>query len=55
MVNNLNIQIAVDGGINFENVNRVIECGANEIIAGSTIFKSNDKKEAIKRLKMVNN
>lgn len=51
MVNNLNIQIAVDGGINFENVNKVIECGANEIIAGSTIFKAEDKKEAIKRLK----
>ena len=51
MVNNLNIQIAVDGGINFENVNKVIECGANEIIAGSTVFKADDKKEAIKRLR----
>jgi len=51
MVNNLNIQIAVDGGINFDNVNRVIECGANEIIAGSTVFKADDKKEAIERLK----
>lgn len=51
MVNNLNIQIAVDGGINFENVNRVIECGVNEIIAGSTVFKAENKKEAIKRLK----
>ena len=55
MVNNLNIQIAVDGGINFENVNRVIECGANEIIAGSAVFKADDKKEAIKRLKNGNN
>ena len=51
MVNNLNIQIAVDGGINFENVNKVIECGANEIIAGSTVFKAEDKKEAIERLR----
>lgn len=51
MVNNLNIQIAVDGGINFENVNKVIEYGANEIIAGSTVFKADDKKEAIKRLR----
>jgi len=55
MVNNLNIQIAVDGGINFENVNRVIECGATEIIAGSTVFKSGDKKEAIKKLRLMKN
>ena len=55
MVNNLNIKIAVDGGINFENVNRVIGCGADEIIAGSTVFKADDKKEAIKRLKNGNN
>ena len=53
MVNNLNIQTAVDGGINFENVNRVIECGADEIIAGSTVFKSDDKKEAIRKLKKI--
>lgn len=53
--NSLDIQIAVDGGINFENVNKVISSGANEIIAGSTIFKALDKKEAIKRLKYGNN
>ena len=51
MVNNLNINIAVDGGINFENVNRVIKSGADEIITGSTFFKADDKKDAIKRLK----
>ena len=51
MVNNLNVEIAVDGGINFENVNKVVECGATEIIAGSTVFKAEDKKDAIKRLK----
>jgi len=55
MVNNLNIQIAVDGGINFENVNKVLECGATEIIAGNTVFKAEDKKEAIKKLKLMNN
>ena len=34
-----------------ENVNKVIGYGATEIIAGSTIFKAEDKKEAIKRLR----
>ncbi len=31
--------IEVDGGINLDNVNRVIEAGANVIVAGSAVFK----------------
>lgn len=51
--NSLNFEIAVDGGINLENAKRVADCGANVLVAGSAIFNANNKKEAIKLLKMV--
>lgn len=35
----LNVDVAVDGGIHFGNVNMVMEAGANVIISGSAIFK----------------
>ena len=53
--NNFKFEIAVDGGINFDNSKNVIECGADILVAGSAIFNSNDKKEAIKLLKNGNN
>lgn len=53
--NNLDFDIVVDGGINFENSSHVIDCGADILIAGSIIFNSNNKIEAIKRLKVGNN
>ena len=36
---NLDMDIEVDGGIRLENVRRVIEAGANVIVAGSSIFQ----------------
>jgi ribulose-phosphate 3-epimerase len=39
---NLNFEIEVDGGINFENNKLVIEAGANILVSGTTIFKDND-------------
>lgn len=53
--NNLNFDIAVDGGVNFENSSHIVACGANILIAGSIIFNSNNKIEAIKKLKVGNN
>ncbi|MBU0503123.1 MAG: ribulose-phosphate 3-epimerase [Candidatus Omnitrophota bacterium] len=43
--------IAVDGGINEVNAGKVIQAGANILAAGSYIFKSNNCKEAIRRLR----
>ena len=40
--NNFNFDIEVDGGINFENNKSVINAGANILVSGTTIFKSND-------------
>ena len=38
----LKFDIEVDGGINFENSKLVIEAGANILVSGTTIFKSNN-------------
>ena len=48
-----NFDIEVDGGINFENSKSVIEAGANILVSGTTIFKSNngDIKKNIDTLK----
>ena len=39
---NLNFDIEIDGGINFENCKEAIEAGANILVSGTTIFKSNN-------------
>ena len=38
----LNFDIEIDGGINFENSKKAIDAGANILVSGTTIFKSND-------------
>ena len=39
---NINFDIEIDGGINFENYKDAIKAGANILVSGTTIFKSND-------------
>ena len=39
---NINFDIEIDGGINFDNFKIAIEAGANILVSGTTIFKSND-------------
>jgi len=52
---NLKIDIEVDGGIDFNNSKLVIEAGANILVSGTTIFKSNngDIKKNIEILKSI--
>ena len=38
----LNFHIEIDGGINFDNSKIAIKAGANILVSGTTIFKSND-------------
>ena len=38
----LSFDIEIDGGINFENCRIAIEAGANILVSGTTVFKSND-------------
>ena len=39
---NIDFDIEIDGGINFENSKIVIEAGANILVSGTTVFKSNN-------------
>ena len=39
---NLTFDIEIDGGINFDNCKIAIDAGANILVSGTTIFKSND-------------
>ena len=39
---NFTFDIEIDGGINFENSKIAIEAGANILVSGTTVFKSND-------------
>lgn len=48
------LDIAVDGGINDETIDSVLESGANLIIANSYIFSSPDRAKAVRRLKGLN-
>ena len=38
----IDFDIEIDGGINFENCKLAIDAGANILVSGTTIFKSND-------------
>ena len=51
---NLSFDIEIDGGINFENSKIAIEAGANILVSGTTVFKSNngDIKKNIELLKL---
>ena len=39
---NLNFDIEIDGGINFDNNKLAIEAGANILVSGTTVFKDNN-------------
>ena len=39
---NIDFDIEIDGGINFENSKIAIEAGANILVSGTTVFKSNN-------------
>ena len=38
----LNIDIEIDGGINFDNSREAKDSGANILVSGSTVFKENN-------------
>jgi ribulose-phosphate 3-epimerase len=51
---NMNFDIEIDGGINFDNCQSAIDAGANILVSGTTVFKSNngDIKKNINLLKL---
>lgn len=48
---NKTIPIQVDGGITLNNIQKLINCGAEIIVAGSSIFKSENVSETIRLMK----
>ena len=51
---NIDFDIEIDGGINFDNCQLAIEAGANILVSGTTVFKGNngDIKKNINLLKL---
>ena len=47
-VNNLNYEIEIDGGINYFTAKKCLQYGADILVAGSEVFKSNDPAQTIK-------
>ena len=45
------IDLEIDGGVTAENVEEIKTAGANVIVAGSTVFKAEDRAEIIAKLK----
>jgi len=51
----LNTLIKVDGGVNLNNYKKLIDAGADILVAGSAVFDSEDSITTIEKLKAVNN
>ena len=48
---NTNLIIEIDGGVDNTNAQKLIKAGANALVAGSFVFKSNNPSETISQLK----
>jgi len=53
MANEINQQllIEIDGGVTLDNFQSLLEAGANVLVAGNTVFSSNNPQATIKKLK----
>ncbi len=52
---NTSCQIEIDGGVTDQNANRLIEAGADVLVAGSFVFKSENPTKTIENLKKICN
>ncbi|MCK4631272.1 MAG: ribulose-phosphate 3-epimerase, partial [Bacteroidales bacterium] len=43
--------IEVDGGVNLSNAKKLVEAGADVLVAGNTVFSSDNPSETIRALK----
>lgn len=53
MARNLSVKIEVDGGVTLKNAAEIIAAGADVLVAGNTVFKSDDPTATIAKLKAV--
>ena len=47
---NANTKIEIDGGVNIDNAPKLLEAGADVLVAGSFVFKSDDPQQTIRDL-----
>jgi len=52
-VRNTNTMIEIDGGVGLQNAESLLKAGANVLVAGSSVFKSEDPTDTIARLKRI--
>ncbi len=50
---NLNFKIEIDGGVGLQNAEKILQAGADILVAGSSVFKSENPIETIKKLKLI--
>lgn len=48
---NPNLLIQVDGGVGLSNINKLVDAGANVLVAGNAVFAADSPEEMIKSLK----
>jgi len=50
---NLGVRIEIDGGVGLQNAQKILEAGADILVAGSSVFKSENPTDSISRLKAI--
>ena len=50
---NLDIDIEVDGGVGLQNAEKILQAGANVLVAGNAVFSADSPRKAIERLKCI--
>ena len=53
IVRNLDLRIEIDGGVGLQNAEKILQAGADVLVAGSSVFKSENPKLSIERLKAI--
>ncbi len=53
VVRNLHPLIEIDGGVGLQNAEAVIRAGADVLVAGSSVFRSEDPLETIRQMKQI--
>lgn len=53
IVRNTATLIEVDGGVGLQNAEKLLQAGADVLVAGSSVFKADDPKQAIRALKEI--
>ncbi|TXB63121.1 ribulose-phosphate 3-epimerase [Phaeodactylibacter luteus] len=50
-VRNAQVLIEVDGGVGLQNAEKILQAGADVLVAGSSVYKAEDPADAVARLK----